>query len=149
RPPRLRSRSWARSCWACTTPTATCSTWASARRSAPHAGLRWWPSCSLCGSGRTSSASTRGAPRPTPAHRRTGGPERRAAGTPARTCPGFRCDRSWSWRSDTTTWRAPGSGTPPSSSAGAATGSRSPARTSSWRSRSPTTCVQSWAAPRT
>ena len=60
-------------------------------------------------------------------------------GTPRRTCPGSRCARSGWSRCATTTWRAPGSGTPPSSSGGGTTGSRAPARTSSWRCRSATT----------
>ena len=65
----------------------------------------------------------------------TPGPRRRAGGTPGRTCPSCRCGRNGSSRSATTTWRAAGSGTPPSSPAGARTGSRARAPTTSWRSR--------------
>ena len=52
-----------------------------------------------------------------------------------RTCPSFRCGPSWWSRSATSTWRATGSVTLPSSTAGDLTASRAPARTSSWRSR--------------
>ena len=81
--------------------------------------------------GGAEQAAAAAAPRP----HATPGPRRRAAGTRGRTCPSCRCARNaWS-RSATTTWRAAGSGTPPSSSAGARTGSRGRAPTRSWRSR--------------
>ncbi len=73
----------------------------------------------------------------------TRGRRRRAAGTPARTCPSCRCGPSWWWKCATTTWRAPGSGTPPSSSAGARTGTQPPAPSPSSRSRSATTWPRS------
>ena len=60
---------------------------------------------------------------------------RAAGGTPARISPSSRCDPSWLSRFVTSTWRATGSDTPPSSSAGGLTAIRTPARTSSWRSR--------------
>ena len=62
-------------------------------------------------------------------------PGHRAAGTRARTCRSCRCGRSWSSRSPTTRWRATGSGTRRSSAAGAPTGRRSRARTSSSTAR--------------
>ena len=66
-----------------------------------------------------------------------------AGGTWARTCRSCRCARSaWS-RSATTTWRAPGSGTRRSSSAGARTARRPPARSISSKSPSATACRKS------
>ena len=62
-----------------------------------------------------------------------------AGGTPRKTSPSSRCDPSLWSRSVTNTWKATGSGIPPSSSAGDPTAIRGPARTSSWRSRSGTT----------
>ncbi len=52
----------------------------------------------------------------------TGSPAARAAGAVGRTSRSSRCAPSGSSRSATTTWRATGSGTPPSSSGGAPTG---------------------------
>src|SRR5207253_4750230 len=51
-------------------------------------------------------------------------------------------------RCATTTWRAAGSGTPPSSPAGATTGTRTRAPTNSLRSRSASTLATSWGSPR-
>ena len=64
----------------------------------------------------------------------------------ARTSRSRRCAPSACSRSATTTWRAAGSGTPPSSSAGAPTATPSRAATSSSRSRSATTWPRCWAA---
>ena len=79
--------------------------------------------------------------------RATHGRPRRPAGTPARTSRSCRCGPSSSSRCATTTWRVPGSGTRPSSTAGARTGprSRAPSTSSSDRSRSswPTSCPAS------
>jgi ATP-dependent DNA ligase len=57
--------------------------------------------------------------------------------------PGSPSPRSACSRSATTTWKAPASGTPPSSSAGAQTETRRRADMRSWRSRSATTWVRS------
>ncbi len=68
-----------------------------------------------------------------------GCPAARVAGAAARTCRSYPCGPSGSSRSATSTWRATGSGTPRSSSAGAPIVSRSRAATpSSKRSRSTT-----------
>ena len=56
-----------------------------------------------------------------PSSRGTRERRRPRAGTPARTCRSCRCGRSWWSRCATTTWRARGSGTPPSSTAGGRT----------------------------
>ena len=62
-----------------------------------------------------------------------------AGGTRTRTCRSSRCAPSGWSRSATTTWRAPGSGTRPSSSGGAPTVTRNRAASASWRSRSAST----------
>ena len=61
----------------------------------------------------------------------------RAAGAPARTCPGSRCGSSASARSSTTTCRATASGTPRTSCAGVPTSRPRTAATTSSRSRPP------------
>ncbi len=73
----------------------------------------------------------------------TRGRRRPAGGTPARTCPSCRSAPSGWWRSGTTTWRAPGSGTPPSSPGGGRTASHGPVPTRSWTSRSASTSPRS------
>ncbi len=91
-----------------------------------------------------SPSSSRWSPRSTTirgtgrARRRGRGPLARpstADGTLPRTCPSPRCGQNGWWRSATTTWRARGSGTPPSSRAGGPTATRVRAPTTSWRSR--------------
>ena len=66
-----------------------------------------------------------------------------AGGTRARTCRSCRCARNGWSRCATTTWKAAGSGTPPSSSGGARTVTRARAPTSSWRNRSTSTWPRS------
>ena len=67
-----------------------------------------------------------------------------AAGTRARSCRSCPCGPSGWSRSATTTWRAAGSATPPSSSAGAPTATPAPAPTTSSRRPSATTSPTSW-----
>ena len=128
-PARRRS---ARSCSACT---ATPGTWPASASSARSR----WPAAASC-----SPSSSRWSPRSTGirgtgrARRRGRGPRARpstAGGTPPRTCRSPRCGRNGWWRSAMTTWRARGSGTPPSSCAGGRTATPVPAPMSSWRSR--------------
>jgi ATP-dependent DNA ligase len=60
---------------------------------------------------------------------------KRRAGTPARTCPSFRCAPNGSSRCATTTWRAGVSGTPPISTAGGRTATPAHAPTPNSNSR--------------
>ena len=73
--------------------------------------------------GHRRSTATRGTGRRTSRASGRRARTRPAGGTPARTCRSSRCARSGWSRFATTTWRAYGSGTPRSSSAGARTGS--------------------------
>jgi hypothetical protein len=78
-----------------------------------------------------------------------GCPATSAGGTPPGTCPSRRCAPNARWRSSTSTWKAPASGTWPTSSAGARTEHRSRAPTSSRSpTPSPTSCPPSGVRPR-
>src|SRR5690606_16451897 len=69
---------------------------------------------------------------------------RPAGGTPARISRSCRCGPNAWWRSGTTTWRGDASGIRLSSCGGGRTASRPAARSTSWSSRSPSTCRRCW-----
>src|SRR5690606_22287043 len=69
---------------------------------------------------------------------------RPAGGTPARISRSCRCGPNAWWRSGTTTWRGDASGIRLSSCGGGRTASRPAAPSTSWSSRSPSTCRRCW-----
>src|SRR5580693_6163460 len=132
----------ARCCSGCTRTTVAWPAWAWSARSRWRSGSRCLKSCSRWSRALRGTRGTGRRRRPGSARRARPWP---AGGTRTRTCRSSRCVPSGCSRSATTTWRARGSGTPPSSSGGGRTVRRGRARTSSWKSQSASTWPRSCA----
>src|SRR5580693_5176316 len=132
----------ARCCSGCTRTTGAWPAWAWSARSRWSSAGSCSRSCSRWSRALRGTHGTGRRTQPDSGRRRRPWP---AGGTPARTCRSSRCAPSGCSRSATTTWKARGSGIPPSSSGGGRTASPARVPTSSSRSRSATTWPRSCA----